>query len=324
MLLKIGSKGADVEMLQAYLNHYNLGENPLSVSGTFDAATQQALIKFQLDKGLTSDGIYGSKSDAALQDFISKSKKFIVSIHGGHGGMNLDGTYATPANVGKKYQHKAFGVNLHGDGWFYEGHENRIAANEVAKQLRLLGIFVLVTHDQIKDDYGNLSRHIKLTTPYIKLGYKGYTHAFHSNAVSTHIEDANGKFIRDRSQEELNKIQGCYVFTSKGNTFSDKVSSIHLNHLKNKFGTWVKLQTKTDMATENSDNEANFQILRDVENAALSYKNPFFGAILDEHGFMTSVDDCLFITQIETRKKRVDAAVNTALSVKELLFKPTI
>ena len=309
-MIQKGQKGAEVEQLQCSLTHYSLGANPVQVTGTFDDATHKALMAFQIGNGLVVDGIYGAKSKAKLDALTSN--KFVISVHGGHGGLRADGSYATKPDTGKRYQHPTSELHTK-DGWFYEGHENRVAANEVANQLRRMGVFVLVTHDEIECDYGKLSTHVKQTAPYIKLGYKGYTHAFHSNAAPSKIKGKDGAFIRNRTKAEMDAIRGGYVFTTKGNTFSDEVSALHLHHLYTKFESWVKLQTRGIIPTTASDNEENFQVLSDVEKSAAACKNYEFGAILEEFGFMTSENDCHFI--LDNWAGRVECAVKTALAV---------
>lgn len=54
--VRLGSRGNTVKFLQCYLNLYG---NSLSVDGQFGAGTQNAVIKFQRDNGLTADGIVG-------------------------------------------------------------------------------------------------------------------------------------------------------------------------------------------------------------------------------------------------------------------------
>lgn len=61
--IKLGSTGADVTQLQNLLNAFGYA---VAVTGTFDAATDAAVRKFQSSKGLTADGIVGPMTWAAL------------------------------------------------------------------------------------------------------------------------------------------------------------------------------------------------------------------------------------------------------------------
>lgn len=316
-MLRIGDRNKEVAELQCYLTHYSLGARPLVVDGHFGEKTKQALLQFQSENALLPDAVYGSRTDAAMMRFLQTNKRFYVSIHGGHGGINPHtGQYDTKPSTGKRYQHK--GLILHNNSdWFLEGVENRIIADRVAEKLRERGIFALVTHHPYKCDYGNLSTHYLQTLPYIINGYSGYTHAFHSNAVGKAIKDKNGKFIRNRTQAEIDSIQGCYVYTGKGLTFSDKIAALHLANKQEFLGAdWIRIRNGVAVPNESSDAEANFQVIREIE--ALNQDDN--GIILDETGFFTSRFDAMRLVKEETREGRVLAAVKTALQVKAMLF----
>jgi rare lipoprotein A len=63
-VLSPGTSGADVETLQRIL--IAKGYRPLSVTGAFDDATEQAVRRFQADGHLTVDGIVGPETRPAL------------------------------------------------------------------------------------------------------------------------------------------------------------------------------------------------------------------------------------------------------------------
>ena len=63
----------------------------------------------------------------------SNIKKTALIIDAGHGGIDpITGEYTTPANIGKKTNHK--GYEFHNAGWFYEGVSNRIWAQMFAEK----------------------------------------------------------------------------------------------------------------------------------------------------------------------------------------------
>jgi g-D-glutamyl-meso-diaminopimelate peptidase len=66
--LRIGSRGSDVMEIQALLR--KIGYNPGPIDGIFGQQTQQAVIQFQRDKGLTPDGIIGPNTYNALGKFL--------------------------------------------------------------------------------------------------------------------------------------------------------------------------------------------------------------------------------------------------------------
>jgi hypothetical protein len=58
MVLKLGSKSKEVELLQSYLK--------ITVDGVFGPETEKAVKQFQKERGLTEDGIVGSKTWSIL------------------------------------------------------------------------------------------------------------------------------------------------------------------------------------------------------------------------------------------------------------------
>jgi hypothetical protein len=67
-VLKKGSKGDEVTLLQKDLNYVNNAK--LEVDGSFGSATETALKKFQKAQKLTQDGEYGTKTQAALKKLL--------------------------------------------------------------------------------------------------------------------------------------------------------------------------------------------------------------------------------------------------------------
>ncbi|MEM8810132.1 MAG: transporter substrate-binding domain-containing protein [Cyanobacteria bacterium P01_G01_bin.38] len=63
-ILKVGSEGTSVEQLQTQLKE--LGYFKSQINGVYDAATQQAVRTFQKERGLTADGIVGSRTQQQL------------------------------------------------------------------------------------------------------------------------------------------------------------------------------------------------------------------------------------------------------------------
>jgi hypothetical protein len=63
-----GMQSADgwVEYLQQLLRH-QFGEDALAVTGTFDAETEQLVIRFQLERGIGDDGVVGNRTWSVLR-----------------------------------------------------------------------------------------------------------------------------------------------------------------------------------------------------------------------------------------------------------------
>ena len=78
-LSKYGSRGSEVTQIQQRLQE--LGYDPGAADGIFGTRTQQAVLAFQRDYGLSADGIVGEKTLAALG----------ISSGGGSGGGSYGG-----------------------------------------------------------------------------------------------------------------------------------------------------------------------------------------------------------------------------------------
>ncbi len=70
-VLKVGSSGSQVKSLQTKLN--NWGYDAGTVDGIFGSKTQAAVKRFQQKNGLVADGIVGAKTAAALGMTLSSS-----------------------------------------------------------------------------------------------------------------------------------------------------------------------------------------------------------------------------------------------------------
>ncbi len=71
VVLKVGSSGSQVKTLQTKLN--NWGYDAGTVDGIFGSKTQAAVKRFQQKNGLTVDGIVGAKTAAALGMTLTSS-----------------------------------------------------------------------------------------------------------------------------------------------------------------------------------------------------------------------------------------------------------
>ncbi len=76
LILRNGSSGASVELLQLALNRAGFG--PLGTDGLFGSLTRLALIEFQKKYGLSADGIAGPATNMALQPWYQGYTAYTV------------------------------------------------------------------------------------------------------------------------------------------------------------------------------------------------------------------------------------------------------
>jgi len=307
--MKIGAQGIEVKGLQYRLK--KVLNRSLSIDGDFGPSTEKAVKLFQSLYNLTVDGDAGPITMAKLfqaydamfrknSDLLHFGKRrFVVFVDAGHGGINDKGLYVTP---GKRAYHK--GEKLHERGHYYEGFENRLMTEAFIEACTDAGVMCVRTYHPYKDT--SLSNRTEIIRSWLRRGYYGYMHSFHSNAISSSNSDA-----------KLKATRGYMVFNTRGNTFSDKIADQHFDHVKETVGkdNWsFREQTKRD---GDVDFEVNFQILRETDLREFMW----FGAILDEWGFHTSSTDAAFIIDSKNRQRRIDACVKTAKWVKQELDK---
>lgn len=308
--LREGSRGQYVITLQTSLKR--LGFYYASIDGHFGPQTNLAVINFQKAANISIDGVVGPKTWNSITYHLGMLKIkpnkewFTVFIDAGHGGIHP--TTLDYQTNGKLMHHGLDKFDGHiKNGTYYEGLENRIIADNVSHELHRLGINTVKLYHPYKDT--PLRDRINLVKSLEGIGYWGYVHSFHSNAISL-----------SNRKDKLESTQGAIIFTTRGqHPLSDPIGQIHYENWK----SFLEEKKRTNGAPwlwdkstidKDADMEANFQILRQAES-------PYIGAILEEFGFHTSLADTKFITNANIRKNRVLAAVKTAIKAKEFLQK---
>ena len=295
-LLSKGSTGSDVRDLQTKLN--KILSAAITVDGIFGTDTDKLVRQFQAQEGLTVDGIVGNYTWVAIDIEYNKvsnnlltfgADRFVIFVDAGHGGIDDFGNYVTP---GKRAFHAEY--ELHANGSYYEGYENRIVAEMFIEKCTRLGIQTVRTYHPYKDT--PLEQRTELVNDYLLRGYFGYLHSFHSNAISS-----------SNTPEALENTIGFRVYTTTGQTLSDKIAEKHFYHVKDSTPGW---KHSTQSSDGDADYESDFYILRNTDLEHF----PNFGSILEEFGFHTSSKDCEFI--VTHRKERVEAAIKTAVWTK--------
>lgn len=123
VLLKNGSRGANVKWLQDMLNHY--GYN-LSVDGIFGNNTYKAVVNFQKNHGLDVDGIVGKKTRSALKNESSDSSTTVNAYRYVTTGVHFRNGPGT-SYISKKIlskNTKVYVYQIRKDGWTYVKYDN--------------------------------------------------------------------------------------------------------------------------------------------------------------------------------------------------------
>lgn len=298
-MLKQGSKGAEVERLQLYLDYIFFKKKiDLQVlqDGDFGKRTHYAVRKYQKLSNLKADGIVGRNTRKAIRRDLKRYGTKILVLDAGHGAINpKTGKYTTAQwGGGKLYKHP--GTKLHfGKDTFYEGEENREICERIYKRLRACGIYVYKLYHPYKDSKNELFyRAIKLDKLQ-EWGFYGLMVSIHSNAVSSKY-----------SKAKKDSINGYHCFSTKdGYTALSYLSDLAATIVQKEydkdshFKGWMR-DKDNDGWDIHDHREANFYILRHAE------KNGFV-AYLEEAGFFTSEKDAKFLIQERTRIGRAKA-----------------
>ena len=177
-------------------------------------------------------------------------------LDNGHGGL-MDDKYVTPGKRSPKWP----------DGTqYFEGIGNRNIVNKISKRLDELCIDnIILTPEQVD---------IPLPA---RVARANHHHAAHKNCVVVSVHsDGFGK----------ESAHGWSVFTSKGETKSDKIATVFFKSCEEVFPAEKKRTDKTD---GDPDKEAQFYILRKTNCPA----------ILTENFFHTNKKECQEILMTE-------------------------
>lgn len=201
--------------------------------------------------------------------------KYLWLLDNGHGGM-IAGKYQTE---GKRSPEWADGSQL------YEGEFNRAIVNRLAEKLTALDIaYVKLTPSD--NDISLYERVIRA---------KAWCQQGNCILVSIHANYGDG----------TGKASGVEVFTTVGNTPSDKIAQVFIDK-------WAEIQPKVRLRTDredgDDDKEENFQILRKVPCPA----------ILTENFFMDNEYECKnWLMTGVGRAEIVDVHLQAILAIEE-------
>lgn len=204
---------------------------------------------------------------------------WIPIIDAGHSGI-VNGEYKTPGKrayfkdgiyLGQSDRHKRMA-----DEWIYEGENNRKIRDLVSEML----IKESIQHYYVNDSENDMSNSKR---------------AEHANEIAALNPERDFVFISIHSN--AGGGYGNEVFTSKGETKSDKFAEIMCEEIEESFPEW-KLRKDT-VSDGDKDKEANFTVL----------VNTSMPAFLIEFGFMDTYSDFQIINSDAGRKQMAIAIV---------------
>lgn len=207
--------------------------------------------------------------------------KHIIAIRAGHGGIHpVTGEYTT--KNAKQWRHPGM-TNLHGPAGvkdtFYEGVWNRTIAQMVYEGLWAKGVPCKMIHHEYEDlrlyDQVQKINHIHKNENPIALLLE-----LHSNASGSH------------------KARGFEVYTTPGETKSDRYAEILFNEVTSK----LPVRPRTDMSDGDKDREKNFTMIAKT----------WCPAILPEFLFFDNSEDIKLIMDPTIMKKYVQCLCHTA------------
>lgn len=185
-----------------------------------------------------------------------------VYLDAGHGAIDpATGKYTTKESGGGKFfvhpRHR-----FHLADMFCEGVFNRQLAKRIAEILRAKGVRVVECYHAWRDT--SLKARVDIAN-----GYE----ALHND---------NGIFVSIHANAANTKARGFSVWTTKGNTNSDGVSTNIINAVQRSAMAIGKvISVRTDLSDGDKDYEASFQVLRDSNMRAVLVETLFFDNLED-------------------------------------------
>ena len=259
MVLKKGSNGPEVEELQRLLG--------ITVDGDFGPATELAVMKFQGQRGLKTDGIVGPKTWSIIKSKkeVNNGSNYLWILDNGHGGV-IDGVYQTSGKRSPKWDD---GTQL------FEGEFNRSVVKRIVKLCEKAGIECINLVDTEKD----LS--LRWRTDKANDIYRERQQSDGKKCIYVSVH-ANG-FNKESAH-------GWSVYTTVGETKSDKIAQVLHEKAKAEFPNH---KMRMDNRDGDADKESNFWVLRKV----------VMPSILSENFFMTNREESKLLLSEDGRDR---------------------
>lgn len=208
---------------------------------------------------------------------------FLVFLDAGHGGLDADGNYLTAPS--KQFKHSR--GTFHNEGWFYEGVWNRVLTNRVAEKLDQLSIPYYKVYDEVAD---------------ISLSYRVDVANWYARQVDKCL------YISNHANAGGGQARGFEIYTSPGNTRSDRVAEFHWENTKAVVGNRIT-RYRADRSDGDHDKEARFYVLTRTT----------MSAILVEHLFFDNYEDCKLLMDPDIIERFAEAQVRTIVRSMKIL-----
>lgn len=213
-----------------------------------------------------------------LSDSLEDKKqpsKYCYAISAGHGGIDPEtGKYVTYPSKFAKHP----GLSLHDGEYFYEGVWNRIIAEKLIKRMEEVGLTYKRFYHEWQDQ--ELRYKSAQINEHNRNKQKCILFELHSNASSE------------------GKAQGFCVFTSKGETKSDKIALRLINEIKEAFS-----DVDGFIVRKRAHIEKNFWMVKETHCPA----------ILPEFLFFDNREDVQLLMREDVQDLYVECLLNTAL-----------
>ena len=224
-----------------------------------------------------------SNSYAKLRKEFLKSEynaksKYCYIISAGHSGVDANGNYLTAPN--KMHDHKR--GTFHDGSKFYEGVFNRVIADGLCKKLKEAGIVYKKLYNPVLD---------------MTLQYK-------RDKVNHHHTNIQKCILIDLHSNAFDgNARGFRVYTSKGQTISDKIATNlwhEVQQFSNKYGFKMGTQSYLDM-----DN--------DYEEQLYMLRMTACPAILPEALFFDNYEDAKILMREDFQQDYIQALFNNIM-----------
>lgn len=232
-----------------------------------------------MDKAFTDlSNSYAKLRKEFLKSEYNAKSKYCYIISAGHSGVDSNGNYLTAPN--KMHDHKR--GTFHDGGKFYEGVFNRVIADGLCKKLKEAGIVYKKLYNPVLD---------------MTLQYK-------RDKVNHHHTNVQKCILIDLHSNAFDgNARGFRVYTSKGQTISDKIATNlwhEVQQFSNKYGFKMGTQSYLDM-----DN--------DYEEQLYMLRMTACPAILPECLFFDNYDDAKILMREDFQQDYIQALFNNIM-----------